>query len=41
MLGYFGGAAFEESLWKPVLAAGLVAAAAAGGAELMRRARLS
>lgn len=41
LLGYFGGSAFEESLWKPILAAGLVAAAVAGGAELVRRARLS
>jgi|SRR5215213_2281426 len=41
LLGYFGGSAFEESLWKPMLAAGIVAVAAAGGAELLRRARLS
>lgn len=41
LLGYFGGSAFEESLWKPILAAGLVAAAVAGGTELLRRARLS
>jgi membrane-associated protein len=41
LLGYFGGAAFEQSLWKPMLAAGLVAAAVAGGTELLRRARLS
>lgn len=41
LLGYFGGSAFEESLWKPMLAAGLVAAAAAAAAELLRRARLS
>lgn len=41
MLGYFGGSAFEESLWKPMLAAALVAVAAASGAELLRRARLS
>jgi len=41
LLGYFGGSAFEDSLWKPILAAGLVAAAAAGGAELVRRAKLS
>lgn len=40
-LGYFGGSAFEESLWKPLLAAGLVAAAVGGAAELLRRARLS
>ncbi len=41
LLGFFGGSAFEESLWKPMLAAGLVAALAAGGAELLRRTRLS
>ena len=41
LLGYFGGSAFEESLWKPLLAAGLAAIAAAAVAELMRRARLS
>lgn len=41
LLGYFGGSAFEESLWKPMLAAGLIAAAVAGGTELLRRARLS
>lgn len=41
LLGYFGGSAFEESLWKPILAAGLIAAAAAAAAELLRRARLS
>jgi membrane-associated protein len=41
LLGYFGGSAFEQSLWKPVVAAGLVAAAVTGGAELLRRARLS
>jgi membrane protein DedA with SNARE-associated domain len=41
LLGYFGGSAFEESLWKPILAAGVAAAAAAGAAELLRRARLS
>lgn len=41
LLGYFGGATFEESLWKPMLLAALVAAVAGGGAELLRRARLS
>jgi len=41
MLGYFGGTTFENDLWKPILAAGLVAAAVAAGAELLRRARLS
>jgi membrane-associated protein len=41
LLGYFGGSAFEESLWKPMLAAGLIVAAVAGRTELVRRARLS
>jgi membrane-associated protein len=41
MLGYFGGTAFENDLWKPILAAGVVAAAIAAGTELLRRARLS
>jgi len=41
LLGYFGGSAFEESLWKPMIAAALVAAAVAAGAELLRRVRLS
>jgi len=41
LLGYFGGAAFERSLWKPLLAASLVAAAVTLGAELLRRTRLS
>jgi membrane-associated protein len=41
MLGYFGGTAFENDLWKPILAAGLVATAIAAGAELLRRARLT
>ncbi len=41
MLGYFGGNTFENDLWKPILAAGLVAAAVAGGAEVLRRLRLS
>jgi membrane-associated protein len=41
VLGYFGGTAFENDLWKPILAAGIVAAAIAAGAELLRRARLS
>ncbi len=41
MLGYFGGTAFENDLWKPMLAAGIVAATIAAGAELLRRARLS
>jgi membrane-associated protein len=41
VLGYFGGTAFENDLWKPILAAGMVAAAIAAAAELLRRARLS
>jgi membrane-associated protein len=41
LLGYFGGSTFEESLWKPMLAAVAVAAAVALVAELLRRARLS
>jgi membrane protein DedA with SNARE-associated domain len=41
LLGYFGGEAFEQSLWKPMLAASLVAAVVAGGTELLRRTRLS
>ena len=36
-LGYFGGSAFEESLWKPLLAATLIATIAAGAVELVRR----
>jgi membrane protein DedA with SNARE-associated domain len=40
-LGYFGGSAVEDSLWKPLLAATLLAIAAAGAVELVRRARLS
>jgi membrane-associated protein len=41
LLGYFGGETFEQSLWKPMLAATLVTAAVALGAELFRRTRLS
>jgi membrane-associated protein len=41
LLGYFGGSAFEDSLWKPMLAAAIVATAVTLGAELLRRARLS
>ncbi len=41
LLGYFGGTAFENDLWKPIAAAGIVAVAIAAGAELLRRARLS
>jgi membrane-associated protein len=39
-LGYFGGATFRESLWKPLVAAGLVAIAVAVSAEAMRRINL-
>jgi membrane-associated protein len=41
LLGYFGGEAFERSLWKPMLAATLVATAVTAAAELVRRVRLS
>jgi membrane-associated protein len=41
LLGYFGGETFERSLWKPILAASLIAAAVTVGAEVVRRARLS
>jgi membrane-associated protein len=41
LLGCFGGEAFEQSLWKPMLAATLIAAAVTAGAELFRRTRLS
>lgn len=41
LLGYFGGEAFEKSLWKPMLAATLIAAAVTAAAELVRRTRLS
>jgi membrane-associated protein len=40
LLGYFGGTAFKNDLWKPILAAGLVAILIASVAELIRRARL-
>jgi len=40
-LGYFGGATFRESLWKPLLAATAVAVAVAAGAETVRRLKLS
>ncbi|HEU4945096.1 MAG TPA: DedA family protein [Solirubrobacterales bacterium] len=41
LLGYFGGETFEQSLWKPMLAATLVTTVIALGAELLRRTRLS
>ncbi|HEY8083147.1 MAG TPA: DedA family protein [Solirubrobacterales bacterium] len=41
LLGYFGGAAFEEDLWKPLLAAGGVAVLIAAGGELIRRTKLA
>ena len=40
-LGYFGGSTFEESLWKPLLLAALVAVVVAAGAEGLRRLKLS
>lgn len=40
-LGYFGGSAFAESLWKPLLAAALVAVLVAASAELLRRSKLA
>lgn len=39
-LGYFGGTTFRESLWKPLLAAGLVALCVAASAEALRRLKL-
>jgi membrane-associated protein len=41
MLGYLGGSAFEEDLWRPLLAAGAFAVLVAGVAELVRRAKLA
>ncbi len=41
LLGYFGGATFEEDLWKPLLAAGAVAVLVATAGELFRRAKLA
>jgi membrane-associated protein len=41
LLGYLGGATFEEDLWKPLLAAGGVAVLVAAGGELVRRAKLA
>lgn len=41
MLGYFGGATFEEDLWKPLMAAGAVAVLVATAGELLRRAKLA
>jgi len=40
-LGYFGGSTFRDSLWKPLVAAGLVALFVSAGAELVRRVKLS
>lgn len=40
-LGYFGGNAFTESLWKPLLAATAVGLAVAATGELVRRAKLT
>jgi len=41
LLGYFGGATFEEDLWKPLLAASAVAVLVATAGELVRRAKLA
>lgn len=41
LLGYFGGTAFTESLWKPLVAASVVAFLVAAGSELLRRAKLA
>jgi membrane-associated protein len=41
LLGYLGGSTFEDELWKPLAAAGLVAVAVASIAELIRRAKLA
>jgi membrane-associated protein len=41
LLGYFGGATFEEDLWKPLLAAGAIAILVATAGELFRRAKLA
>jgi membrane-associated protein len=41
LLGYFGGATFEEDLWKPLLAASAVAVLVATAGELFRRAKLA
>lgn len=41
LLGYLGGSTFEDELWKPLLAAGVVAVAVASIAELIRRAKLA
>jgi membrane protein DedA with SNARE-associated domain len=40
LLGYFGGTAFKEDLWKPIIAAGIVAVLVASVAEVIRRVRL-
>lgn len=41
LLGYFGGATFEDDLWKPLLAAGAVSLLVATAGELIRRAKLA
>ncbi|HEX7293132.1 MAG TPA: DedA family protein [Solirubrobacterales bacterium] len=41
LLGYFGGATFEDDLWKPLMAAGAVAVLVATAGELLRRAKLA
>lgn len=40
LLGYFGGSAFADSLWKPLLVAAVVAVLVATASELLRRAKL-
>lgn len=41
LLGYFGGAAFENDLWKPILTASGIAILVAAIAELVRRIKLA
>jgi membrane-associated protein len=41
LLGYFGGATFEDDLWKPLLAASAVAVLVATAGELFRRIKLA
>jgi membrane-associated protein len=40
LLGYLGGTAFAEGLWKPLVAATVVAVLVATGSELLRRRKL-
>jgi hypothetical protein len=41
LLGYYGGSAFKEDLWRPIAAAIVVAALVALIAERLRRSKLS